>query len=131
MATVRQVSPLPPGRYWMTITGPLAIGDFDAWVQDMAGAVRVETSELSHNGSQQFVIFRVPEGRAPFLDAGKFGFPNVAEPSVKSADDVEQLPEPEGLFGPGFALPNVSPLLIVLVLVVLAGSSSGRSRSYA
>src|SRR5512134_966678 len=105
---VRQVSPLPPGRYWLFVLGQQNVNDFGDWVKDMAGAVRVETvQEFGPRDSRRtlFVIFNVPPGRAPFLDAQKFGFPNEAPPSVTSMDDVQQSPtvEPPSLedFGRG------------------------------
>ena len=58
----RQVSPIPPGRYWIFVNGPGNIADFDDWLRDMAGAVRVETTSLDRRGSAsaQFIIFNVP-----------------------------------------------------------------------
>ena len=95
MAMQRQVSPIPPGRYWILLNGPANIADFDDWLRDMAGAARVETSELGRRGSASvgFVIFNVPEGRAPFLNAAQFGFPNFAGPDVHSAQDVISRPD--------------------------------------
>jgi len=87
----RQVSPIPPGRYWVTVNKPGNIADFDAWVRDMAGAVRVESSQ-GLAGPAQFVIFVVPEGRAPFFNVAQFGYPNFAGPEVHSVQDVEQSP---------------------------------------
>lgn len=90
---VRDVSPIPPGRYWITVLGP-NIPDFDAWIRDMHGAVRIEAASLDQSGPKrsQFLIFRVPEGRMPFLNAEQFGFPNTAPPEVTSVQDVEQSP---------------------------------------
>ena len=95
MAMQRQVSPIPEGRYWILVNGPGNIADFDAWIRDMQGAVRVETSSLGRRGSDSvaFIIFRVPAGRAPFLNAAQFGFPNVAGPEVQSVQDVVQRPD--------------------------------------
>jgi hypothetical protein len=129
---VREVSPLPVGRYWVTLSTPQLIAEFDAWIGDMGGAAAVEASELAANGASQFVIFKVPPGRAPFFDAPRFGFPNTAPPEVRFASDVEQAPEPEGLFGPGFSLPDLGPLFSnPVVWIVLLGllASSGRSSS--
>lgn len=93
----REVSPIPPGRYWILVSGPDNIADFDAWIRDMQGAVRVETASLNQRGSASvaFIIFRVPEGRFPFLNALQFGFPNFAGPEITSAQDVTQRPDPE------------------------------------
>ena len=95
MALQRQVSPIPPGRYWMLINGPGNIADFGDWLRDMQGAARVETTSMGRRGSAsvEFVIFRVPEGRAPFLNAEQFGFPNIAGPEVQSVQDVIDRPD--------------------------------------
>jgi hypothetical protein len=92
MGMQRQVSPIPPGRYWIFVNGPGNIADFDVWLRDMQGAARVETSSLGRRGNDSvaFIIFNVPEGRAPFLNAAQFGFPNFAGPEVQSAQDVVQ-----------------------------------------
>lgn len=91
----RQVSPIPPGRYWILVNGPANIADFDNWLRDMAGAARVEATSLGKRGSAsvQFIIFRVPEGRAPFLNAEQFGFPNFAGPEIQSVQDVIDRPD--------------------------------------
>lgn len=94
MALQREVSPIPPGRYWIIVNGP-SIADFDAWLRDMRGGVQVETVSLdaSKRGqASQFIIFRVPEGRMPFLNAVQFGFPSFAGPEITSVQDVVQLP---------------------------------------
>lgn len=93
----REVSPIPPGRYWIMVNGPGNIADFDAWLADMRGGARVETASLDRRGSASsaFIIFVVPPDRAPFLNAQQFGFPNFAGPEVTSAQDVVQRPAPE------------------------------------
>lgn len=93
MALQREVSPIPPGRYWIMVLGRDSMADFDAWIRDMHGAVRIETSSLDQqaNPPAQFVIFNVPEGRMPFLNAHQFGFPSFAPPNVQSVQDVEQV----------------------------------------
>lgn len=136
MSVQRQVSPIPEGRYWLMVSGPLNVSDFDAWTRDMSGAVVVESSELSQDGGSLFVIFRVPAGRAPFLDSAKFGFPNDAPPSVRTAQDVEQVPHaPEpGLEAARDLLPNLgavfqSPFFWAIVVVALASSASPNRRT--
>jgi hypothetical protein len=87
----RQVSPIPPGRYWICVVGKEKQRDFDLWIQDMRGGIKVETSSLNdQDPPTEFVIFKVPEGRSPFLDASYFGYPNIAEPAVHYLEDVEQ-----------------------------------------
>lgn len=90
----REVSPIPPGRYWITVLGRDNMADFDAWIRDMHGAVRIETASLDQqaNPPVQFLIFNVPAGRMPFLNAAQFGFPSFAPPNVTSIQDVEQSP---------------------------------------
>lgn len=87
----REVSPIPPGRYWILVEAR-DIRDFDDWLRDMHGAARVEAVSLDTSGPQasQFIIFQVPEGRMPFLNAHQFGFPSFAPPSIQSVDDVIQ-----------------------------------------
>lgn len=108
MATVRvqrEVSPVPPGRYWVVLLGELSQREFVEWVRDMDGAARVETVSLEPAGafasrpSAEFVIFNVPPGRFPFWPAEKFGFPNVAPPEVTSVHDIEATPRGLGPFG--------------------------------
>lgn len=126
----REVSPIPPGRYWIFVNGLGNIADFDAWVRDMQGAVRVETSSLDKRGSASaaFVIFNVPANRAPFLNAAQFGFPNIAGPEVTSVQDVVQRPDPvmdpiDRLPDPldaGKALFGDAKILAVVLLLLLA-----------
>lgn len=70
------------------------MADFDAWIRDMHGAVKIEASSLDQeaNPPVQFVIFNVPAGRMPFLNPHQFGFPSFAPPNVTSIQDVEQSP---------------------------------------
>lgn len=98
MRQVREVSPIPPGRYWLVVLGPENQEDFAHWVRDMAGAVRIEASQLDtrRKPSTEFVVFNVPEGRAPFLNAAQFGFPTTAPPEVTTLQDVEQSPTVPG-----------------------------------
>jgi hypothetical protein len=89
-----QISPIPPGRYWISVLGPENIRDFDQWIRDMVGGVRVEMSSLDKEAKpiRLFVIFNVPPGRAPFLNGALFGLPNFAPAEVQSSQDVEQAP---------------------------------------
>lgn len=94
MTAQREVSPIPAGRYWISVLGPANIRDFDQWVRDMQGGIQIEASSLDVDARPEhlFVIFRVPPGRAPFLNAALFGFPSHAPPNVQSVQDVEQAP---------------------------------------
>lgn len=92
MALQRQVSPIPPGRYWILVEQP-DIRDFDDWLRDMHGAAQVEASDLdvqTLNNVSAFIIFRVPEGRMPFLNALQFGYPSFAPSNINSRGDVIQ-----------------------------------------
>ena len=112
MALERNVSPIPPGRYWLDVIGAANIEDFLGWVADMRGAVVVETTEVDRestpledylargvNPSRLFVIFRVPVGRFPFLNAMQFGFPNKAPANVQASSDTVQRPDVDDPFG--------------------------------
>ena len=126
---VREVSPIPPGRYWICILGTDKQREFDAWVADMRGAIQIEATSLNDEvPSTEFVIFVVPEGRSPFLDSWTFGFPNTAPPEITSLEDVEKAQrEPDPLSQkPGdwlsSALPNLegsATLLMIVALVLL------------
>lgn len=129
----REVSPIPPGRYWILLSGPGNIADFDVWLRDMQGAVRVETASLDQRGSASsaFVIFNVPEGRFPFLNAAQFGFPNTAPPEITSRQDVVQRPDPQldpldripdPLDAAKNAAKDAAKLALLLVVVLLLAS---------
>jgi hypothetical protein len=96
MAQEHNVSPLPKGRYWITVLdspeGQLA--DFDEWLRDVKGSVSVESSELDQDSKpkSEFIIFNVT-GPGAFLAAEKFGFPNKAPANIKNRDDAEQAPK--------------------------------------
>jgi hypothetical protein len=95
VAQPQEVSPIPPGRYWINVLGVDNMRDFKDWVRDMQGGVLVEAASLDQDADPpvEFVIFQVPEGRAPFLNAYRFGFPNHAPASVTQSSDVEQSPK--------------------------------------
>ena len=132
---VREVSPLAPGRYWLDLTGE-ASDDFTEWVRDMAGAVRVESTEedVQSEPPSLFVIIVVPEGREPFLPAERLGFPHTAPPNIKFRRDVTQRPdEPLDLTERlQAALSNMQPMGWVVVLgglyLLLSSSGGGKRR---
>ena len=139
MALQREVSPIPPGRYWIIVNSP-DIRDFDDWIRDMQGGVRVETVSLdapAGRKASQFIIFRVPEGRKPFLNAVQFGFPSFAGPEITSVQDVVNLPvekNPEdvavdvirqaGESAQSFA--GLLPLVVILLVAGALGAASSR-----
>lgn len=121
---VREVSPIPPGRYWICVLGKQKQADFDAWIRDMRGAVRVEATSLNdQTPSTQFIVFRVPEGRAPFLDALYFGYPNTAPDWVTSIEQVEQhgppVPDPLATGNWDDWLPKLDSMTKALVILAL------------
>jgi hypothetical protein len=129
----RDVSPIPPGRYWIEVLGDNRTDWFE-WVRDMAGAVVVRVTEEDTNATPPvlFTIFEVPEGRAPFLNAAEFGFPNTAPPGVNSRQDVEQAPDEPLDWSERLqaAIEDMHPLGWVAVAVgayvLLNGSGKGR-----
>lgn len=128
---VREVSPLAPGRYWLDLVNE-ARGDFLEWVKEMAGAVRVEsTEEDAGDAPSLFVIFIVPDGREPFLPADRLGFPHKAPPNVKFRRDTlsrpdEPLDASERLQA---AFENMSPVgWLVLAGAVLLLMNEGKGR---
>ena len=137
-AQQRQVSPIPPGRYWIIVNGGSNMRDFDAWLRDMHGAVRIESASLDQSVSppSQFLIFRVPEGRMPFLNALQFGFPNFAPPEVTNVQDVVQSPHdpnPEDVIvdvvrkaeqGASNAAEGLGGLFVVALLFLAMGAGS-------
>lgn len=137
----RQVSPIPPGRYWIVITGGSNMRDFNDWRRDMHGGVVIETVSLDQSVSppSEFIIFRVPEGRMPFLNALQFGFPNFAPPNVTSVQDVVQMqvfPNPEDEIvdvvrkaeqGAGAIAEGLPGLFVVALLFLLMGAAGSLS----
>src|SRR4030042_2506725 len=126
MAMVKEVSPIPPGRYWICVMGRDKQAAFDEWIRDMRGGIQVERSSLNDSvPSTEFVIFTVPVGRSPFLNAWEFGYPNTAPPNVNSIEDVESgpAPTPDPLSTPGAWIPALGghmALLLVLALFLMA-----------
>lgn len=118
---VREVSPIPPGRYWICVLGTDKQRAFDDWIRDMRGAVQVEATSLNdEDPSTEFVIFNVPQDRSPFLNAWEFGYPNNAPPEVRSLEDVEQRPEPTpDPLNTGSWLPNFDGATVGLILLAL------------
>jgi len=88
-------NPIPPGRYWIDVVGKENIADFGAWILEMQGAVRLVTSqeETEADPPTLWALFEVPEGRSPFIDQQKFGFPTTAPEGVSSREDTEVGPE--------------------------------------
>jgi len=142
MALQRQVSPIPPGRYWILVESP-DIRDFDDWLRDMHGAARVETASLDAPAgmkASQFLIFNVPAGRMPFLNSLQFGFPSFAPPNIQSRQDViqtELVKNPEDTAADVIrktgesaekAAQGLGGLLVVALLLLTMGGASALAR---
>jgi len=87
--------PLPPGRYWITVTSapnaPDRMTHFLQWTAANAQTVIVDKTEPLGGGvNGVFCIFTVLQKTT--WDAKQFGFPNVAGPEVQTADDTVQRP---------------------------------------
>jgi len=90
-------NPIPPGRYWIDVIGKENIDDFGAWIVEMQGAVRLvnSTEDRESEPPQLWALFEVPEGRSPFIDQIKFGFPTTAPEGVNNKEDTEVGPSDE------------------------------------
>lgn len=88
---VKQVSPLPVGRYWLDINGESLISDWNDWKKDVAQSLRVESNE--ETPGHLFVIFKVIDNAA-FFPSERFGFPNTAPSWIVSSQDVLGVPDP-------------------------------------
>jgi hypothetical protein len=120
--------PLPPGRYWITVTSsdsaPERMTHFLQWAESNAQTVIVDKREpLGGNVNGLFAIFTVLQPTT--WDARQFGFPNVAGPEIQtSADTVQRPPVPtpgsvlSEFFGDFFGSP-IGRFALVAGLVVL------------
>jgi hypothetical protein len=102
--------------------------DFGAW--SLESGVHIESTEEDRERGELFAIFRVPEGKAPFWPAERFGLPNTAEPSIRSKQDVVQAPAPEGFH---LQLPSAEgigtiALAVLVYLIIKSGRESTRER---
>ena len=95
VGVVERRQPLPPGRYWVTVTSsdsaPDRMTHFLQWTASNAQTVIVDKTEsagLKVNGL--FCIFTVLQPTA--WDAQQFGYPNVAGPEIQTSDDTVQRP---------------------------------------
>ena len=149
MALQRQVSPIPPGRYWILVEAD-NLHDFDDWLRDMHGGVQIEATSTSRASTRldqmqgvrpaTFAIFRVPEGRMPFLNALQFGFPSFAGPEIQSVQDVvqnEQQMDPTDVVvdvvkkaeqGVQHAAEGFGGLLVIALLLLAMGGAGALAR---
>jgi len=109
VGVVERRQPLPPGRYWITVTNsdnaPDRVAHFFAWTTSNAQTVIVDKQEPLKGGTTTdrpngsrwvkpvdgvFVIFTVLLKTT--WDARQFGFPNVAGEEIQHASDTVQRP---------------------------------------
>jgi hypothetical protein len=103
MGLQRQVSPLPPGRYFVTLMDHPAgvLRELDAWLEQNRATVKVTTTEHTPASFQDvartFVAFNVTAPTSGWVPT-RWGFPNKnAEPGqpgeVKTEGDTVQKPD--------------------------------------
>lgn len=94
MGDLERHNPLPAGRYWVDVFAPDASA-FIAWLRANKNAVHVTTTEsFPENGggpARDWYLFDVT---TPVPWSGP-GFPTVAGPEIKTAEDTAQRPDPE------------------------------------
>lgn len=99
VGTLERRNPLPPGSYWIDVFG-LNIPKFDNWLKAFSGlGVRTDAT-------QQFEATTVPARRtwykftftppfegAPVTWDTTFGFPTIADASIRSSEDTVSRPD--------------------------------------
>lgn len=95
LGTIVRANPLPVGRYWQDFFGD-SRDKFATWLLQNSASVQAETTQsfdpTSDFPAHDFYIFNV---KAPVpWDAVTFGFPTIADATVKSSDDTVQRPPP-------------------------------------
>lgn len=96
LGVLMRQNPLPVGRYWIDVFGDNRDKMF-AWANANSAAIKTEDTEsfdaTSDFPARDFYIFSV---LAPVpWDGVTFGYPTVADSSVKSSDDTVQKPAVE------------------------------------
>lgn len=121
---VVRTNPLPPGKYWVVVTGLDDIAKFDAWLMGwtQADALKTNSTEVLSRHGDIISIANLPLLLSPILGAAialkkssdpdqnfytftvtkpgvvvwdtTFGLPSVAADSVITVDQVEQAPPP-------------------------------------
>jgi hypothetical protein len=96
VGVIERRQPLPPGRYWITVTSsdsaPDRMTHFLQWTAANAQTVIVDKTEPMGGGVNGiFCIFTVLQKTT--WDAKQFGFPNVAGPEIQTSDDTVQRPQ--------------------------------------
>ncbi len=97
--TLQRTNPLPPGHYWVDVFG-LNIPKFDAWLKAY-GPFGIHTDATQHFESPDVASVRnwylftyTPafEGAVVIWDT-LFGFPTIADSSIKSSEDTVNRPD--------------------------------------
>lgn len=94
--TLERRNPLPVGSYWVDVFGD-KVPLFDGWLTAMHPiGVRTEVTEqfpaTDDFPARTWYKFSVTQPIAPW-DAKTFGFPTVADASIKSSSDTVQRPD--------------------------------------
>ena len=96
LGTLMRQNPVPAGRYWIDTFGDNR-SKMAAWATTNQATVQVEDVESFEENSggpaRDFYIFKVT-APTPW-DAITFGYPTVANSSVKTSDDTVQRPQVE------------------------------------
>lgn len=87
--SIERRNPLPAGRYWIDTFGDNRPA-FADWSKS-SGVKVVTTQSFDSDPPRDWFLFTVASP-LPF-DAVKFGFPTIAPPEVKSAEDTVQKPD--------------------------------------
>jgi hypothetical protein len=96
LGVLMRTNPLPAGRYWLDVFGDNR-DKMSTWLKTNAASLQVEDTEsfeaTTDFPARDFYIFSV-KSPAPW-DAVTFGYPTVADSSVKSSNDTVQKPQVE------------------------------------
>lgn len=99
VGTLERRNPLPPGSYWIDVFG-LNIPKFDNWLKAFSGL------GIHTDANQQFEATTIPARRtwykftytplfegAPVTWDTTFGFPTIADASIRSSEDTVSRPD--------------------------------------
>jgi hypothetical protein len=85
-------NPLPPNaRYWVDVA-PEDQPAFSQWLAAYRGAVQVVSTKRDGRSGWEWVLFAV---NAPLVFWEGPGFPTIADATVRTEDDVKQIPHVE------------------------------------
>jgi hypothetical protein len=99
VGTLERRNPLPPGSYWIDVFG-LNIPKFDNWLKAFSGlGVHVDATQHFESSSLPSVrtwykfTYTAPFEGAPIVWDTTFGFPTVADATIKSSEDTVSRPD--------------------------------------